>query len=1055
MKNSTYSILIQNNEVNTNNKSKHSGGNKINFQAIYETAKIPIDDCLIFYSSLSDLGDFNSNSNSHLSLCVPSHDQEQEQPQQVKNNKTSNTEDTSTLSNTNTNSNSNPTTSKYREKIKTLILRQTIPLRGDDLVVQEIGRINLNLDKLAISESNPKQYSFEIFDENVRVTIIATIHHREVEGTPRGGGGYSNGYNGYSSSPRNGLSQRYMNNTHSLSVSTSHEIVDMAATDSKVTSDIDSKLDSSATIGPITRDSTATNDISNVIIIDTKHDDFRPIDQSPNLSSIDNMDKLRYQSSTPVEEIHSFSDNDVLFSHVHDEEIRLGSRPQTIKTIKYNSVNRKDPSEVEKVRSMSIPSRQFRPFANDSNDSIQVISENNDNESSDHKMDNNSLRNQSYDDVDLYNDSLLATVSIETFNDSGTLDHTLDNHNHNHTMSMNNNNNNNINPNIIPPSIHINNNKFNSNDNSPRNNNKQSKPIIFNFKNNLFFKKNKNNSILEELAPQNNEQRLKSVLQRVVQERDLVHKESISKSIKLSQSSLKIKSLKEEVNFLKSQIMYLTTSNEDLLERASNETAMKFIQSKFKPKTMLKTNNNAMSEPSSSPLLRYYLSSSQKSVSQFDLYVSLDSQLSSPSAKALAAKSNEMDVSIYNMNNNDNNNNIYNNNNEQTPRSTMTTPSHFKLKSLPPEEKKSLRKILSSLKDSNRRNTLASMQPYKEKLNHTLDSNNNHNNNHVIIINNNNNVSITTDNEEISLYMLVNPQIELPSDLMEWEFDVLLVTDGLRLCNIIGKIFDTTFNLQELGVDQTTLARFILETAKKYHDRPFHNLQHATCVTHMTMMLIRETRASDNLKPYQLFGILVGAFVHDVDHPGNTNLFEINTQSELALRYNDQSVLENHHCSTAFTIMNHRNTQILSNFPKLIAKEIRRLIICCVLATDISVHIDLIDSMKLVIEHGWNFNETKDQEFLGKMLVHAADLSNPVRPFHMARKWAERISIEFNEQVEKEQSLGIPILGFMVTPDEKTFCKNESGFAAFVVAPMWRGIAQLYPNLAFLVDQLD
>ena len=40
--------------------------------------------------------------------------------------------------------------------------------------------------------------------------------------------------------------------------------------------------------------------------------------------------------------------------------------------------------------------------------------------------------------------------------------------------------------------------------------------------------------------------------------------------------------------------------------------------------------------------------------------------------------------------------------------------------------------------------------------------------------------------------------------------------------------------------------------------------------------------------------------MHDVKHPGYNNDFMIKKDTEIALTYNDKSVLENYHISTAF-----------------------------------------------------------------------------------------------------------------------------------------------------------
>lgn len=50
----------------------------------------------------------------------------------------------------------------------------------------------------------------------------------------------------------------------------------------------------------------------------------------------------------------------------------------------------------------------------------------------------------------------------------------------------------------------------------------------------------------------------------------------------------------------------------------------------------------------------------------------------------------------------------------------------------------------------------------------------------------------------------------------------------------------------------------------------------------------------------EIFSLLFAALIHDFEHTGRTNNFHVNVGTELALLYNDRSVLENHHVSAAF-----------------------------------------------------------------------------------------------------------------------------------------------------------
>lgn len=56
-----------------------------------------------------------------------------------------------------------------------------------------------------------------------------------------------------------------------------------------------------------------------------------------------------------------------------------------------------------------------------------------------------------------------------------------------------------------------------------------------------------------------------------------------------------------------------------------------------------------------------------------------------------------------------------------------------------------------------------------------------------------------------------------------------------------------------------------------------------------------DVRAS--LGPDRIFAVMIAALGHDIDHPGHSNQFEINTDSERALRYNGKAVLENYHAA--------------------------------------------------------------------------------------------------------------------------------------------------------------
>ena len=84
---------------------------------------------------------------------------------------------------------------------------------------------------------------------------------------------------------------------------------------------------------------------------------------------------------------------------------------------------------------------------------------------------------------------------------------------------------------------------------------------------------------------------------------------------------------------------------------------------------------------------------------------------------------------------------------------------------------------------------------------------------------------------------------------------------------------------------------------------------------------------------------LIGAIIHDVDHPGRSSAFLCNSRSDLAILYNDTTVLENHHSALGFKLTHSdERVNIFQNLDAETYKVFRQGLIDVVLATDMSKH---------------------------------------------------------------------------------------------------------------------
>ncbi len=134
----------------------------------------------------------------------------------------------------------------------------------------------------------------------------------------------------------------------------------------------------------------------------------------------------------------------------------------------------------------------------------------------------------------------------------------------------------------------------------------------------------------------------------------------------------------------------------------------------------------------------------------------------------------------------------------------------------------------------------------------------------------------------------------------------------------------------------------------------------------------------DILGTLEIFAGILACAIHDFEHPGFNNQFLIRTRHKMALRYNDMSVLENHHLAASFAVMFACSVDPLQNLAEDQYRSLRRMIIKMVLATDISQHFGELSLFRTKLtSKDFPTNSSEDKQSLLNILVHAADISNP------------------------------------------------------------------------------
>ncbi|XP_050433933.1 high affinity cAMP-specific and IBMX-insensitive 3',5'-cyclic phosphodiesterase 8 isoform X2 [Adelges cooleyi] len=309
----------------------------------------------------------------------------------------------------------------------------------------------------------------------------------------------------------------------------------------------------------------------------------------------------------------------------------------------------------------------------------------------------------------------------------------------------------------------------------------------------------------------------------------------------------------------------------------------------------------------------------------------------------------------------------------------------------------------------------------------------------------------------------VTPQIKELLDMsLYWDFNIFKLEELTMKRPLVhlGMNLLTHFEVHKtLGCDERVLQGWLTVVEGHYHSKnTYHNSTHAADVLQATAMFLEKDRIKRLLDQLDQACCLIAAITHDIDHPGKSSAFLCNSQNDLALLYNDISVLESHHAALTFklTIKDDR-VNIFKGLEKDTYKVVRQNIIDMILATEMTKHFEHLAKFVSVCNKpsqqddatadGLSPSEVgpemvtptsaEEVNLVKRMLIKCADVSNPTRPLKQCVEWAKRIAEEYFNQTDEEKINHLPVVMPMFDRATCSIPKSQIGFMDYIINDMF------------------
>ena len=276
----------------------------------------------------------------------------------------------------------------------------------------------------------------------------------------------------------------------------------------------------------------------------------------------------------------------------------------------------------------------------------------------------------------------------------------------------------------------------------------------------------------------------------------------------------------------------------------------------------------------------------------------------------------------------------------------------------------------------------------------------------------------------------------------DWNFNPLLI----HSCTAGGALYTCAeytfryYNFHEVfSIHPKISINFFKAVESKYLPNPYHNSAHGADVMASFLYLCNPIISS--ITCVELLSCIIACLGHDTGHPGTNNRFLVQTKHDLALHYNDSSVLENMHARELFVLLMDENCNILKNIGDFWV--VRKIVIEMILSTDMAKHFDIVGStkakQKTIAQRMENAGERLE---VYKLLIKASDISHTAKETSLHERWCRLVIEEFFMQGYKEKELGLQV-SMYCDRDTTDICKSQAGFIRNIAMPLFEEISRL------------